>query len=241
MIIFVSAIIIILFFVLIFNNKNDPENIIQTVQLEKKFENDGFIVNDVPFEYCFSFPLFFKNKDSFTKILKDAFVSRHLTVAFKNDSYFIKLAGAVIGSVPEEFIKKFEAVYKFQLYIVIEQMPTSELECIVSVNVSKNPRPKPKSYLDNQYEVKGVFVKSRMDHLDDYCSEGDDIYFKDEYSNKYDNEAIQIICMKKLIGYVAKVDQAKINKLRLKDLQSKIYRKYYTGTYLNVYYKFYQK
>lgn len=56
------------------------------------------------------------------------------------------------------------------------------------------------------YQVVGVHIAARKNHILYSCKEGDYVELKHEKTNKYSNRAIMVRCNGKKIGYIPEVD-----------------------------------
>lgn len=176
--------------------------------------NEGYIINEVNFDYKFSFPLSIKDELALYKVKDTAFVGKNVSISAKSNIYQVKLINSIIGSVPSEYSKIMDEIYPFEIYAVIENIPTEDNQCFISVNVSDLPKyVKPEKEIKEIFEIAGAFTPSRKEYIIENCNEHDTIKFEKETSNKYDKNAIKILHNNRKIGYVDREDQKEVNKL----------------------------
>lgn len=201
--------------------------------------NEGYVISEVSYLYKFSFPLHPKDEKTNQFLREVAFVGKNVSLSMNSQNIQVKLINKLLGNVSSEFVNQVEEVLSFEIYAVIEKLPTSGNECIISVNVSELPKYiKSKKEIPLSFEIAGAFVEPRKDYILQNCNEEDDIKFVHEHSNKYDNDAMKIMHKGKKIGYVASRDQSDVNKLLKKGMSAKINTISYAGDWIDVFYIF---
>lgn len=87
------------------------------------------------------------------------------------------------------------------------------------------------------YEVVGVHIAARKNHILYSCKEGDYVELKHEKTNKYSNRAIMVRCNGKKIGYIPEVDLEDAHEILNREVASFIIKISDDYDFLSVYIK----
>lgn len=84
------------------------------------------------------------------------------------------------------------------------------------------------------FEVTGVHISNRKNHLINNCSEYDQVELIPEPNNEYDSDAIKIKCNGKLIGYIKSDETELVHDILKLNYNAYISTLDYDGGYINV-------